>query len=1071
MKFRDIFKRLNNEQKQAASHIDGPLLVIAGPGTGKTQLLSSRVAYILENTDTRAKDILCLTFTNKAAINMQERIIQITDGKAHDVSVRTFHSFAGEIMNMYPDYFWNNARLSTAPDAVQQEIILSILSGLPLNNPLALKFAGRFTVAGDVKNALKLTKEAGLTPDKLRVLLQANMTYIDVIENDLADITAKPLSFKTLDELRNNVHKLPDHNIDEHVAPLKSLSTVLKDSLDHAIKLDEPSGKTKNTGEWKKQWVQTVNGIRGMHKERSKNEWWMHLADVYEQYRRQLHIRGYYDYSDMLVEVLTQIEQHPDLRADIQERYLYVMIDEFQDTNAAQLRLAHLVADHYSADGKPNIMAVGDDDQSIFKFNGAELNNLLTFRDMYPASKTIVLSDNYRSTQEILDLSEKTIAEAEVRLVNRVKKITKKLEAKDAPPLGEIHHYAFRSAEEQFSAVARDIKSKYTADKSIAVIARSHESLRNIAGRLVALNVPLYYEQQQNILEHPLVCQVIYLAEISIYINAGDISSLNSSLSKTLQHPMWNFDPKELWKLAAANYHDPDWLGSLESSKHNRQKLIAEFLLELSQISSNEQLAVTIEYLLGLRETSAMKSPVYDYFANRGEKDMQEYLHGLSAMRYLRSLSAEFHSNEPTTIENFVDYVHLQQSTDEIVTDESPFVSGENAVSLLSVHKAKGLEFDRVYIIDAVEKYWKPRTEGRKPPSNLPLQPTGDEMDDYIRLMFVAITRAKQHLTVSSYRYDAKNNEVLPTPIIASVLPPEEYPEPINGIEILEQALTWPRLDNSDEKLILKNKLESLSLSVTHLINFLDITDCGPQKYLERNLLRLPEIKSTQMAHGTAIHAALEQAQKLVNADKFDIERIKSVYETALKNEHLTAEDAGRYIEHGRELIDKLFRDNFLALEKGSVPEQNITNVVVGKARLGGKLDRIDYKENEFIVSDYKTGNPLHSFETKNTQAEVKAWKQRTQLIFYALLMQNSPRFNTDKATITGQMIYLNAESQKDLSRKYSPSPEEVERMKRLVNAVWEKIRSLDLPDTSIYPSDYSGIQQFEEDLLAEYLD
>ena len=142
MNFDEAYKNLNAAQKKAVDTIDGPVLVIAGPGTGKTQLLSTRVANILKKTDTDARSILCLTFTNKAATNMRERLQKLTDGEAAHVHVKTFHSFASEIMNNYGQYFWNGANLTSAPDAVQLAILESIFEKLPLDNPYASKFYG-----------------------------------------------------------------------------------------------------------------------------------------------------------------------------------------------------------------------------------------------------------------------------------------------------------------------------------------------------------------------------------------------------------------------------------------------------------------------------------------------------------------------------------------------------------------------------------------------------------------------------------------------------------------------------------------------------------------------------------------------------------------------------------------------------------------------------------------------------------------------------------------------------------------------------------------------------------------
>ena len=1062
--YKDI--KLNSAQREAIEYIEGPLLVVAGPGTGKTQLLSSRVAYILQKTDTYARNILCLTFTNKAALNMKERLLSITDGKARDVNVKTFHSFASEIMNIYPDYFWNGARLSTAPDAVQQEIIQNILSALPLSNPLALKFYGKFTSVSDVLQGLKLTKEAGLTPEKLEAIIKANLAYIDIVEKDLADILSERLSYKKLDDFKKQIDDLPDQKIDEYLNPLVSLSTTIKESLDQAINLDIDTGKTKNTGGWKKKWVQTINGEKGMFTERRRNEWWLHLADVYAKYRKELHSRAYYDYSDMLVEVLTQLENNPDLLASVQEQFLYVMIDEFQDTNSAQLRLAHFVADHFSAEDKPNIMAVGDDDQSIFKFNGAELSNMLHFRRSYPSAKIVVLKDNYRSSQAILDLSEKVINQANDRLVLRDKTLDKKLTSQVKLLSSKIQNLVYDTQDEQLHDIALKIAQNYSADKTQAVIARGHSSLMRIASLLIAHKIPLNYEQQRNILDHPIIQQVQLLSEVCKAINNGDIETLNSALSKTLKHPMWDVSPKELWNLALSNYSSADWLQSLLDAKDPDLQKHGEFLLELAKITPSENLSVAFEYIIGLRELEAGKSPLYKYYVENKKTDPAEYLHGLSAIRTLRGLVAEYSNNKPATLEDFTNFITLEQNSGAVINDESPFVNGENAVSLHSVHKAKGLEFDDVYIIDTVENNWQPRVGGRKPPANLPLQPSGDDMDDYVRLMFVAITRARINLVISSYLFDESGRETLPSPLISSVLVGEKTKSKASPVEILETSITWPRLEISDEKLLLKARMQNYSLSVTHLLNFLDVTSGGPAKFLERNLLRLPEVKKSSLAYGSAMHSALETAQKLVNTDSFSLPKVTASYEKALESEHLPGAEEHRYRKHGKESLEHLFNDNFLILGKGSAPEQNITDVFLDEARVSGKLDRIDQNDNELMVSDYKTGKPLTSFTTKDENKAIKAWKQRTQLIFYAILLRSSPRFETKNKNIVGQMIYLEANNQKDFSRKYEPSTEETERLTKLTKVVFKKIINLDLPDIKKYPETYAGILLFEEDLL-----
>ena len=1067
--FKKRYNALNTEQKQAVDTIDGPLLVIAGPGTGKTELLSVRVAQILNKTDTSPNNILCLTFTNKAANNMRQRLYDLIGPVAYKVSVHTFHSFAADIMNKYSDYFWNGARLGSVPEAVQLEIIQEILGALPLNNPLARKFAGELTGLKDTKNALKLSKEAGLTPKKLHAILDLNVAYLDIIEPILAEVLTPALSFKKLENLYDSIDKLlPEQAIDSKIAPLTSLRTVLLDSLRYAISEDENIGKTTNTGKWKQRFVQTVGGTKGMYDERTRNKWWLALSDVYQTYRTSLHERGYYDYADMLVEVIGQLEQNDLLRSEVQEQYSHVLIDEFQDTNAAQLRLAHLVSDHHTSQGKPNLMVVGDDDQSIYKFNGAELNNMLGFKSFYGINKPIVLTKNYRSSQHILDVA-KTVAEQSTdRLVHRESDINKDLKAFNEPAIkGDISHKIYPTKQHQLSAVAKQIHKIYDKNSSIAVLARGHESLRSIAALLQTLNVPIKYEQQNDILQHPAVIQIILIAQLLVALSEGNEDQVNNLLSNTLRHPMWNIDAKTLWKIAIDNRFDPHWLESLTDSEDPDLKMIGTGLLELAKFINDEPLTLVLEYIIGLRNHENFSSPFKNYYLQNKELSNQ-YLETLSAVQMLRTMADEFSGHNTAKLSEFVKFIQVNKDAGELVTDETIFVSGQNAVELLSVHKAKGLEFDTVFIIDANETIWKPRTSGRKPPANLPLQAYGDNQDDYVRLFYVAATRAKRSLLVSSYAEDYLGKELLPAPFVRAAIQSTiiDIKDSEDPIVILQEASTWPKLSSTDESFLLKPLVEDYSLSVTAMLNFLDLENGGPQYFKERNLLRLPEAKSIHMSYGTAIHAALDYAQILQNRDEFEIEEILHKYEKSLESEHVSKIEFERYLEKGQSVLWTLLQTNDYSLEKGSIPEQSLVSVLPSGAKLGGKIDRIDIiDKSNLVIIDYKTGKGLSNLTSKSQNLAVKSWKHRTQLIYYALLAKNDSRFN-NFSSVEGQMVYVESENIKDLIRSYYPSSEEVERMSKLATKIWQHIQDLNFPDVTKYPEGYQGILNFEEDLL-----
>lgn len=1063
--FQAAYKQLNDRQKQAVDAIEGPVLVVAGPGTGKTQLLSLRVANILRQTDTDASSILCLTFTNKAAVNMRERLYQLVGPESRNVVVRTFHSFAAEIMNQYPDHFWNGARLSVAPDAVQLEIVQTILARLPLDNPLASTFAGTYTALSDVQQGLKLAKEAGLTPQQLRDIIEQNLAYIDSIEAEICEILGSSLSAKKLPDLQAAIASLPEQKLPAD-SLLLPLSTVIQESLELAISQDEPTGKTTHTGKWKKRWLQTVDGQKGMFTERKRNAWWLAVADVYEQYRERLHGRGYYDYSDMLIEVLEQLQAEPDMRADIQERFLYVLIDEFQDTNAAQLRLAHAVADHYAANNRPNLMAVGDDDQSIFAFNGAELNNMLSFRRSYADTKLIVLEDNYRSTQAILDTSRAIIEQAEDRLVKREAELTKNLVAqRDIKGAARIEHLSYPTRQHQQTAMAQQIKQLWVdGEGSIAVLARKHDSLKQLAPLLLAEGIPVRYEQQSNVLEHEAVKQICLMADLAVAIAAGDKAAVNVGLAALLRHPMWGLSPQTLWKLAVANYSAPDWLGTLLSHDDERLAAIGNWLVWLARISDEQPITLALEYLLGLHEGEYLLSPFKEHYLSV-RPATSDYLETLSAVELLRGITLEF-ADKDASLADFVRFVQLNLSTNRVIADESWFMHGERAVQLLTIYKAKGLEFDTVFVIDAIESMWRPRIGGRTSPANLQLQSYGEQYDDYVRLLYVAASRASRSFVATSYVTDDGGNEILPTPLL-SALPLTTVTEPADDpIIVLENDLRWPHLQTNDERALLQDRLASYSLSPTALIDFLNVAEAGPTSFKERHLLHLPTARSAQGSYGTAIHAALETAQRLLNTSKLELDTILDRFETALTDEHLAPLDYRRYRQRGEDLLRQLLVDNAASLQKGGLAEQRLADIMLTNARIGGKLDRIDNDSSSLIVSDYKTGKPLASFATKDQTKAVKAWRHRTQLEFYCLLVQRSGRFKAASA-ISAQMLYLEADKPSQISLALQPTAEALKRLEQLIEAVWQHIMKLDFPDVSGYAADAAGIAAFEDDLLA----
>lgn len=1057
--FEDSYKSLNVEQKRAVDYIDGPLLVVAGPGTGKTQLLSLRAAQILNKTDTDPSSILCLTYTNKAAINMKERLLSLIGQSANKITVKTFHSFANEIIDSYPEYFWNGASLKPIPETRQLEIVEDILSNLPLDNPLAMKFSGKYTQVKPVIDAIALSKEAGLTPEKLRTILLTNIAYINSIEETLVEILNDRLTEKQYPTIINKIDALPEMNIEESLSPLKPLDIVLKDSFHHAIN-EKIAGKSKAVSDWKAKWVQTINGQKGMYSERKHNSWWLNFCDVYEDYQKKSQDQGFMDISDIIIETIQALETHADLKADVQERYSYVMIDEFQDTNLAQSRLSRLVAEHHSNEGRPNIMAVGDDDQTIYRFQGAELNNMREFVNMYSA-EVIVLTKNYRSTQAILDNSKKVIEHAESRLVNLMAGLSKNLESTNNQK-GDIKQITYYSETQQYYEIVELVKH-YSTQGSVAVLARYNDSLTSAVPFFRENNIDINFEQQRNLFDDDVVKLLIQIMGAIKYLHSGDELNSDALIAELIKHEVWGIEPRDLWGIAIANKKRKSWLNTMLDIENEKINEIAHWLLWISTFANREPATITIEYILGLKETNNFTSPIFNYLK---QKDV--LLESLSAVNKFIQMGYEYGGNKSTLID-FYNIIGRLISNDKSVHDENIYVSKSTNIHFLSVHKAKGLEFDSVIIIDAIEKDWSPSSSRTKrtPPINLPLQKSGDNMDDYARLMYVAMTRAKKNIVVTNYKNSGDGKEHLSSTLLSDFVEAEihENPTKVDAEKQLIAKLAWPRLKPNDEFEMLRDRLSEYQLSATDLTTFLNVVDGGPQSFFETKLLRLPSPHVSIFSFGTAMHEAMEVGQKNATDKKLDLGIIISAFEKALSNEPMENSEYVRYLKHGADVLTRILKDFEFEFDVNAKPEEKISISTKEGARLTGTIDVLHQDSSNIWFDDYKTGEPLKSLDPNlKTDAE-KKWRIRTQIIFYYILL-NESKFTRSKNVTGANVIYLEAEYKKDMILTYTPKEEEISILIKVIPKVWEHIQNLNFPDTSHYNKDYSGIKQFTEDLI-----
>ncbi len=499
-------------------------------------------------------------------------------------------------------------------------------------------------------------------------------------------------------------------------------------------------------------------------------------------------------------------------------------------------------------------------------------------------------------------------------------------------------------------------------------------------------------------------------------------------------------------------------------------------------------------------------SPFRDYYFNRAqlENNKTEYLSFLSALRVFVNAIRDYKKGEILSTKDFVEFVKVHNENNIELNDVGPFAKLDQAVNFMTVHKAKGLEFETVFILSVIDSVWGKESRANKlaMPLNLKLKSDSeDNDDDCLRLFFVALTRAKKNLYISSFaqkddgkeanklkflsgteneeklklidkNYNQKNESIVPdaTLVLESSLLENQNP-PVEFV--------------ADEKELLKTLVKDYKISVTHLNNFLDLTNghgaennYGPLYFLENNLLRFPSGKSLSGSFGSAIHFALERAIKnFKKSESSKIDKIVSEqdlfkwFEQSLKREKMSKIDFAKYYERGVFALKKFWQENKDDFKVSDWSEFSFANegVKIGQAVLNGKIDRISQTEKGILeVFDFKTGKALRKWGK-----DIKSINYKRQLIFYKILVENSKSFGDQFVVPKGELVFIEPDENGELTRlALEIDSDEVEKLKSLLDIVYTKIISLEFLDEEFlqklykYPKTIEGNQQFEHDLL-----
>ena len=461
--------RLNDLQRQAVEYLSGPLLVLAGPGTGKTQLLSSKVAYILQNTDTAPENILCLTFTDNGATNMRTRLLSLIGPEARRVNIHTYHAFGQDIIAQYKNY--NPTYPRRLDDAIDEVTKFKIIHDIQRQLP-ALDILKNDNTS-DILDTISSAKSARLTSADLATIAQHNTQASTAINAKVAPILASLVPRMKFTDAVSLIYYPLAEALTEFTSPepivgniepeANSLLSELNDILSAEQAKDKPS--IAPLTKWKDQHFEKDETGNYRLKNRIANLKLASLANIMTKYTHYLHTHGLYDFDDMINEATKALRDDTGFRLTLSERYQYILLDEFQDTNPSQFEIIKLLTDYE----QPAVMAVGDDDQAIFEFQGANASNLLDFQNHYNA-KVITLLDNYRSRSEILDFSHRLTTQIDNSFAKK-HGVNKRLRAKvkgllkNIPqPPSKIHNT--HNSESEVTSSARNLPECCEFDKA-----------------------------------------------------------------------------------------------------------------------------------------------------------------------------------------------------------------------------------------------------------------------------------------------------------------------------------------------------------------------------------------------------------------------------------------------------------------------------------------------------------------------------------------------------------------------------------------------------------------------------
>ena len=1005
-KFDEAYAQLNEGQKLAVDTTEGPVMVIAGPGTGKTQILAARIGKILMMPDTKPENILCLTYTDAGAIAMRKRLQQFIGPEAYKVHIYTFHAFCNNVIQDNLQLFHKNS-MDAVSELESIELLRQLIDGFTKDNPLKRYRGDVYYEINSLRNLFSTMKREGWTPDfineKIKIYLE-DLPLRDefIYKRKFKEFKAGDVKQDLLNEEKNKIAKLTA------------------------------------------------------------------AVAAFDTYQQMMANKNRYDFDDMINWVIKMFEENSHVLANYQEKFQYILVDEFQDTSGTQNRLVQLLINYWD---EPNIFVVGDDDQSIFRFQGANVVNMKNFAENYAASlTTVVLTANYRSTQPILDVSKSLIGYNNDRLINHFENLTKDLVATNLN-LTTLKHFpelhAYNSVSEEMIGITNAVHALLLAGVSpgeIAVIYKENKYGETLGHYFRLKAIPLHSKRKLNLLYDPFIGKLIQILQ---YINAElDIPyGGDELLFKILHFDFYNIPSIDIAKITV-EVNNKKYSGertSIRKMIYDKANLPQQHLFDSPPHKALVHFSNVVEQLIADVNNVTIQQLVQNIIQRAGI--LTYVMKNDKKLQLLQKLTAFFNFIKEETARNpDLTLPELVATIDVMKKEALPLpmvvVSGtDKGVNLLTAHGSKGLEFEHVFFAGVNANAWESKRKpnsGYKLPDNLFTNTSidADSLEELRRLFYVALTRAKKYLYLSFANYNDEGKQLEQSRFVAEIIKEhaleeqhiELTAEEIGAFAELQFVAQAPEIENTEEDFI-TNLLDKFVMNVTALNNYLKC----PLQFYYQNLIRIPSGKNDATEFGSAVHFAVEQLFKKMRDGGKGVfgtadDMIQDFKKYLLRHrENFTKEAFKRRMEQGDTVLRAYHQKYVNQWHKIVAVEQNIRGVTINGVPAKGKIDKMEFDGKSVNVVDYKTGDAdkaMNSLKPPNDK-DPNGGDYWRQAVFYKLLVDNYE--GKDWQVTSAEFDFIEPDKKGQFKKvKLAIMPQDTETVKQQLTLVWDKIQQRD---------------------------